>query len=111
MTITVTTPYSVLYTVIRNEYLAGDPNDEASTYTRIAFKFIMGCDLHEAIAKYSSSTIMGALKLYLDNESMECECPPDHTSESCFQCVVDKQAKKELKARHNLVQQGVINDG
>jgi len=108
MTISVTTAYSVLYTIMKDEYLGGDPNDEASTYTRIAFKFIMGCGLDEAIMRYSPSTIMGALKLFLDNESMECECPPDRTSDACFQCSVDKQAKKELKARHNLVARGVI---
>jgi hypothetical protein len=102
--------YGKLYDVMVNEYLNGDKANEAYTYTQVAFKFITGCTFEQAIAKYSASLIAGTINIFLAEHDMECTCPPDWMSEDCFPCNVDKQAKKELKARHNLVRQGVLHE-
>jgi hypothetical protein len=100
--------YRKLYDVMTDEYLNGDKANEAYTYTQVAFKFITGCTFEQAISRYSASLIAGTITIFLAECNMECTCPPDWMSEDCFPCNVDKQAKKELKAIHNLVAQGVI---
>ena len=106
----VTTAYALLYKIMKDEWLSGDKDNEAPTYTRIAFEYIMGCKLDEAIRRYTPATILGAVRLFLDNDSMECTCPPDWTSENCFECTVTKLASSEIRARDKMIRQGVLND-
>ena len=90
------------------EYRGGKHDDDTLLYTQVAFKFIMGVSFTTAIEMYSPSTIAGALNLFLSNATFECTCPPDHEDFECFQCNVDRDAKKEIRARNNLMTKGVI---
>ena len=102
-------PYKALCEVMV-DYRGGKHDDDTLIYTQIAFKFITGVSFNEAVEKYSASLIAGTITIFLAEHNLECTCPPDWQSEDCFQCNVDRDAKKEIQARNNLLKQGVINE-
>ena len=90
-------------------YRGGKRDDDTLIYTQIAFKFITGIAFAQAVEKHTASLIADTITIFLAESNMECTCPPDWISEDCFQCNVDRDAKKQINARNNLLKQGVIN--